>query len=515
MKKKIVVLISGNGTNLQSIIDSIDNGELKNARLVKVISSTKNAYGLKRVSKDKQKVISNNELLFNYLKNLNADLIVLAGYMKILPPKFINEFENKIINIHPSLLPKYSGKGMYGIKIHKEVLKNKEIKSGATVHFVDKGIDTGKIIIQKTLSVKENDSPKTLQNRILENIEHKILPKAIQKVLNSNKESMNYKKAGVDVEAVYKVVSMIKNLVKQTHSKNVLENIGSFASLFDISKLKIDDPVLVSGTDGVGTKLKLAFQLNKHSTIGQDLVAMCVNDIVCVGAKPLFFLDYIALSKNVPTKVAKIVKGIAKACKSCKCALVGGETAEMPNMYKTGEYDLAGFCVGVVSKSKIINKQNVKNNDILIGLKSSGAHSNGFSLIRRIYGYAIPENIAKKLLTPTKIYVNSILELLKKVDIKSVAHITGGGFYENIPRAIPNNLGAIIDKNSWKIPKLFNDIQKKGNISEKNMFNTFNMGIGMVIVISLNDKKKVLKILESENPVVIGKVTNKKGVEFI
>jgi phosphoribosylformylglycinamidine cyclo-ligase len=324
---------------------------------------------------------------------------------------------------------------------------------------------------------------------------------------------VDYKKAGVDVEAGYKVVSLIKNLSAKTHNKRVLANIGSFGSLFDISNLGFDDPVLVSGTDGVGTKLKLAFKFDKHNTVGQDLVAMCVNDIICLGAKPLFFLDYIAVGKNNPKKIAIIVKGIAKACQESKVALIGGETAEMPQMYKNNEYDLAGFCVGVVSKKKIPNVKNVKAGNVLIGLKSSGVHSNGFSLVRKVYKNQVP----KSLLTSTKLYTDSILKLFEKVNVKSVANITGGGFYENIPRALPKNVKAVINKNSWKVPKTFLDIQEKGKISQKNMFKTFNMGIGMVVIVNKNDVPKTLEILKKGNPVVIGNIENSKsgGVEII
>jgi phosphoribosylformylglycinamidine cyclo-ligase len=326
---------------------------------------------------------------------------------------------------------------------------------------------------------------------------------------------MDYKSAGVNVDAGYEVVKRIKNKTKATFDKNVLSNIGAFAGSYDISNLDIKDPVLISSTDGVGTKLKLAFALNKHDTVGIDLVAMCVNDIVCVGAKPLFFLDYIAQAHLIPKKVEQIVKGIANACKEVNCSLIGGETAEMPNMYKKGEYDLAGFCTGVVSKKKIPNIKNVLENDILIGLSSSGVHSNGFSLIRKVYKNTLYKNkkLMKTLITPTKLYVKPILELFENnINIKGIANITGGGFYENIERVLPNSLSASIKKSNFDIPTIFTDIAKKGNINTKNMFNTFNMGIGMVIIIDKKDKTKALKMTKNYGGVEIGYIKKKKTV---
>jgi phosphoribosylformylglycinamidine cyclo-ligase len=320
--------------------------------------------------------------------------------------------------------------------------------------------------------------------------------------------SNSYKAAGVDVVAGYKAVELMKEHVKKTMTAGVLSGIGGFGGLFALDLERFPKPVLVSGTDGVGTKLKLAFLMDKHDTVGQDCVAMCVNDIVCCGAEPLFFLDYIALGKNVPEKVATIVKGIAEGCVLAGCALVGGETAEMPGFYPEDEYDLAGFSVGAVSKEKIIDTNRVKQGDVLIGLASSGVHSNGFSLVRKVFSID-EKNIGKhydelgmtlgeSLLTPTAIYVKQVLSLMEKIEVKAVSHITGGGFYENIPRMLPDGCSAYIDKKSFPILPIFDLIQKTGKIEERDMFNTFNMGIGMVLVVSAQDADRTLLLLQEQ-----------------
>jgi len=320
--------------------------------------------------------------------------------------------------------------------------------------------------------------------------------------------SESYKNAGVDVTAGYKSVELIKNSVKSTYTKGVISDLGGFGGLFapDIKNMK--EPVLVSGTDGVGTKLKLAFLMNKHDTVGQDCVAMCVNDVICSGAKPLFFLDYIALGKNVPEKVATIVKGITDGCKMADCALVGGETAEMPGFYPEDEYDLAGFVVGIVDKEKIINSENINVGDKVIGITSSGVHSNGFSLVRKVfdinkknindYKEELGKSLGSALLEPTKIYVKPVLKLLQEIDVKGISHITGGGFYENMPRMLKDNVSLIIHKNSYEIPEIFKLIQKEGDISQRDMYNTFNMGIGMALIVSPDNVQEAIKILEQE-----------------
>ncbi len=330
--------------------------------------------------------------------------------------------------------------------------------------------------------------------------------------------SESYKEAGVDVTAGYKAVELMKSHVARTKIDGVVSGIGGFGGLFAPNLKGMEEPVLVSGTDGVGTKLKLAFLLDKHNTIGIDAVAMCVNDVVCGGAQPLFFLDYIACGKNVPEKIAEIVSGIADGCVQSGCALVGGETAEMPGFYPIDEYDVAGFCVGMVDRPKIVDGSKLTEGDVLIGLRSSGVHSNGFSLVRKIFG--IDENtihntyeeldkpLGETLLTPTKIYVKPILALMEQVDVKAVSHITGGGFYENIPRMMKEGLTAKINKSAVPVLPIFKVMQRVGNISEHDMFNTFNMGIGMIAAVSSDQVDKALQVLKDngEDAVVLGEV---------
>lgn len=326
--------------------------------------------------------------------------------------------------------------------------------------------------------------------------------------------SQSYKQAGVDVEAGYEAVDRMKKHVSRTMRPEVLGGLGAFSGLFDIGGMNYDHPVLVTGTDGVGTKLKLAFELDKHDTIGVDVVAMCVNDIIAQGADPLLFLDYIACGKNDPERIEQIVKGIADGCEQSGAALVGGETAEMPGMYEMDEYDLAGFVVGMADKDKIITGANVQTGDMLIGLPSSGVHSNGFSLVRRVIEDM--ETYGEELLRPTRIYVEAIRSLKEAVTIKGISHITGGGFYENIPRALPDGLGATIDRASWRRPAIFDIIQDKGNIEEDEMYGVFNMGIGMVAIVSEDDVEASLEALRQagEEAVVIGQVTDQEGIEW-
>ncbi|MBE7083922.1 MAG: phosphoribosylformylglycinamidine cyclo-ligase [Clostridiales bacterium] len=318
--------------------------------------------------------------------------------------------------------------------------------------------------------------------------------------------SESYKAAGVDITAGYKAVELMKSHIKRTMTKGVCSDIGGFGGLFELGKVK--NPVLVSGTDGVGTKLKIAFLMDKHNTVGIDCVAMCVNDVICCGAKPLFFLDYIAVGKNVPERVASIVEGVAEGCVQAGCALIGGETAEMPGFYPIDEYDLAGFSVGVVDKKKILNNKTMKEGDVVIALPSTGVHSNGFSLVRKVFDVEKADiktplealggkSLGETLLTPTRIYVKPILALVEKVKVKAISHITGGGFYENIPRSIPDGFGAKIEKNAVKILPVFDMLAKTGGISERDMFNTFNMGVGMSVVVSKADADKALSILRS------------------
>ena len=322
---------------------------------------------------------------------------------------------------------------------------------------------------------------------------------------------MDYKDSGVDIHAGYKAVELMKNHIARTVTKGVCSDVGGFGGLFELELTGIKKPVLVSGTDGVGTKLKLAFSLDKHDTIGIDCVAMCVNDIICLGAKPLFFLDYIACGKNVPEKIEQIVKGVCDGCVQAGAALIGGEPAEMPGFYPIDEYDLAGYCTGVVDKDAIIDNSKIECGDIIIGLASSGVHSNGFSLVRKVFDIDKDKTLARELLVPTKIYVKSVLALLKEVNIKGISHITGGGFYENIPRMLPDGICAEIEKSSIKILPIFEKLAKDGNIDEYNMFNTFNMGIGMAIVVDKNDVDKALSILRAygEDAYIIGTTASK------
>lgn len=331
--------------------------------------------------------------------------------------------------------------------------------------------------------------------------------------------SESYKEAGVDITAGYKAVELMKKHIKGTLTGGALSDIGGFGGLFELDLTGIKKPVLVSGTDGVGTKLKLAFMMDKNDTVGIDCVAMCVNDIICSGAKPLYFLDYIACGKNVPERIADIVKGVCDGCVAAGSALIGGETAEMPGFYPENEYDLAGFAVGIVDKDKIIDNKKTEVGDVLIALPSSGVHSNGFSLVRRIiekksldinekYIYLSGRTLGEALLEPTRIYVKPVLSLLKKVTVRGISHITGGGFYENIPRSIPDGLGARIDRTAVRVLPIFDIIKREGSVSEHDMFNTFNMGVGMSITVKKEDADKALSLLKEagEDAYVFGEI---------
>ncbi|MBQ6818879.1 MAG: phosphoribosylformylglycinamidine cyclo-ligase [Clostridia bacterium] len=334
-----------------------------------------------------------------------------------------------------------------------------------------------------------------------------------------NSFSESYAAAGVDITAGYKAVELMKAHVARTMTAGVCSDVGGFGGLFELDVEGMEKPVLVSGTDGVGTKLKLAFIQDKHDTVGIDCVAMCVNDIICCGAKPLFFLDYIACGKNVPEKIASIVSGIADGCVQSGAALIGGETAEMPGFYPIDEYDLAGFAVGVVDKKKILNPKSMQAGDVMIALPSSGVHSNGFSLVRKVFGVGEKDlsapvaelggkSVAETLLTPTKIYVKPILALLEQCTVRAISHITGGGFYENIPRSLPEGMGVKIDRSSLKILPIFDLIAKTGNIPERDMFNTFNMGVGMCVVVPAAEAEKAIAVLKEagEEAYVMGTI---------
>ncbi len=336
----------------------------------------------------------------------------------------------------------------------------------------------------------------------------------------SDSRSDSYAAAGVDITAGYRAVSLMKSHIAKTMTAGVISDIGGFGGLFEPDLTGIKKPVLVSGTDGVGTKLRLAFLTNRHDTVGIDCVAMCVNDIICCGAKPLFFLDYIACGKNVPEKIADVVSGVARGCVQAGAALIGGETAEMPGFYPPDEYDLAGFSVGIVDKEKIVDNSAMSPGDVILALPSSGVHSNGFSLVRRVFGVETADlsapvaelggaSLGETLLTPTKIYVRPILGLLEKVRVKGISHITGGGFFENIPRCIPEGLGAKIEKAAVSTPPIFHLIAKTGHIPERDMWNTFNMGCGMSVVVAREDADKALACLadDGEDAYVMGEIT--------
>jgi phosphoribosylformylglycinamidine cyclo-ligase len=332
-------------------------------------------------------------------------------------------------------------------------------------------------------------------------------------------EQLTYKDSGVDIDAGNKSVQLIKDSVKATYRSEVLGDLGGFGGLFALNSGKYKEPILVSGTDGVGTKLRLAFMLDKHDTVGQDAVAMCVNDILVQGAEPLFFLDYLAVGKLDPEQVADVVKGVAGACKESGCALIGGETAEMSGFYPVGEYDIAGFAVGVVEKSKLITSEKVKEGDVVLGLPSSGVHSNGYSLVRKIcfdlkgfkgdeYIEELGKTIGEELLTPTHLYPKACLPIIEKFDIHGMVHITGGGFYENIPRALPEDMAVEIDSSVWQMPVIFKLLQQWGNVDWKEMYRTFNMGIGMIIIASADEAEKIKAHLASAEETVyeIGRV---------
>ncbi|MBR2651068.1 MAG: phosphoribosylformylglycinamidine cyclo-ligase [Clostridia bacterium] len=348
--------------------------------------------------------------------------------------------------------------------------------------------------------------------------------------MSMQSRSDSYAAAGVDITAGYKAVELMKKHIARTKNEGCLDDVGGFGGCFGLNLAGIEEPVLVSGTDGCGTKVKMAILMDKHDTIGIDAVAMCVNDIICCGARPLFFLDYIACGKNVPEKIASIVGGVAEGCVQSGAALIGGETAEHPGMMPTEDYDLAGFAVGVVDKKKILDNTRTEAGDVVIALASSGVHSNGFSLVRKVFdidnnpdSLYVPnerlggKSIAETLLTPTKIYVKSVLKLLESVDVKGISHITGGGFYENIPRALPKGMSAKIDRSAVKVLPIFELIAEVGNIPERDMFNTYNMGVGMSITVAKADVAKALEILKSagEDAYVIGEIIpGDEGVVF-
>ena len=346
--------------------------------------------------------------------------------------------------------------------------------------------------------------------------------------MNTQSKSESYAAAGVDITAGYRAVELMKQHILRTVTPGVCSDVGGFGGLFELDVTGMTRPVLVSGTDGVGTKLKLAFRMDKHDTVGIDCVAMCVNDVICCGARPLFFLDYIACGKNVPERIADIVKGVSEGCVQSGAALIGGETAEMPGFYPVDEYDLAGYATGVVDKARIIDNKTMRPGDVIIALPSSGVHSNGFSLVRKVFDIehadlTLPveelggRSLGEVLLTPTRIYVKPVLALLEQVPVRGISHITGGGFYENMPRSIPKGLGVLIDRGAVRVPPIFGLIQKRGNISEHDMFNTFNMGVGMSVVVAREDAVRAIDVLKANgvDAYIIGKIVRGDGVTLV
>ena len=342
--------------------------------------------------------------------------------------------------------------------------------------------------------------------------------------MHNDSRSESYAQAGVDITAGYKAVELMKAHIARTMTAGAVSDIGDFGGLFALDLVGIQHPVLVSGTDGVGTKVKLAFLMDKHDTVGIDCVAMCVNDIICCGAKPLFFLDYIAIGKNTPEKVATLVSGVAEGCVQAGCALIGGETAEHPGTMAADDYDLAGFSVGIVDRQSILDKRTVAPGDAIIGLRSSGVHSNGFSLVRKVFDVehadlgrhvdALGMPLGEALLTPTRIYVKPVLRLLESVAVKGIAHITGGGFYENLPRSLPDGIGASIEKRAVPVLPIFDMIRRAGHVDERDMFNTFNMGVGMTLIVAAADLDAAMAVLEQagERPVLLGHTVSGEGV---
>eukprot|EP01035_Chromulina_nebulosa_P019941 gene19941-25907_t len=516
---KLGVLGSTRGTDMQAIINAIQSNDL-NAKISIVISNKADAGILERANNHniKNVAISSkgltredfDDIISSALVDEGVDLVLLIGYMRILSDKFVNTWSGRCLNVHPSLLPEFAG-GM-DLQVHEAVIKANKSISGCTIHFVTGDVDGGPIYLQETCFVELDETPESLKAKVqqLEGVAFVKAIKTFQSDLNKgNKtiETITYKAAGVDIDAGDALVKVIGPYCKETRRSGCDAELGGFGGLFDLSQSGYDasDTVLVSGTDGVGTKLKIAQSIGKHDTIGIDLVAMCVNDILVCGAEPLFFLDYYATGSLNVSDAAQVVKGIAEGCKLGGCALIGGETAEMAGMYAKGEYDLAGFSVGAVRRSDIL-PSNIIKGDLLIALSSSGVHSNGYSLVRKCVEksglqwtdqapYITDQTISlgESLLTPTRIYVSTLLPLIKLGLIKGMAHITGGGLLDNLPRVLPNDLAAFIDLQSsgWSLPPVFEWLNSIANLNKSELFRTFNCGIGMVLVIDPNNLQTI------------------------
>jgi formyltetrahydrofolate-dependent phosphoribosylglycinamide formyltransferase len=577
-KLRIAILGSTRGTSLQPIIDAVENRILDNVEIALVLSNKKDSGILERASKhdiptmfvsakDKSREEYDNKVC-NILDFHRIELVLMIGYMRIVSSSFVSRYAERILNVHPSLLPEFAG-GM-DLDVHSAVLAAKKKESGCTVHFVTEEVDGGPIVVQLKCTIDENETSESLKTKVqtLEGkaflqaitmfLEGKIGPSSAWNSLISSSDSasfssasshlhqkrdgagssnsITYREAGVDIDAGEALVEAIKPYCKSTRRAGCDAELGGFGGLFDLSQAGYNssETILVSGTDGVGTKLKIAQSTGKHSTIGIDLVAMCVNDILVCGAEPLFFLDYYATGALNVSEAAEVVKGIAEGCNQSNCALIGGETAEMAGMYSKGEYDLAGFAVGAVKRSELLPR-NIQAGDVLIGLPSSGVHSNGYSLVRKCveksgfsWNDSVPfesteKTLADALLIPTKIYVKELLPLIKQGRIKGLAHITGGGLLDNLPRILTEELLAIVDmnKNGWKLPPVFQWLQSIANLPQDEILRTFNCGIGMVLVVSKEEANEILRELQGisslsfqspyRQPIIIGHLEKKDG----
>lgn len=526
---RVAVLGSTRGTDLQALIDAISSGNLR-ATISMVISNRKDAYILERVrsygipnayipSINKSREQFEQEMIDCINQSGGTDLVLLIGFMRILSPLFVHAYEGRIYNVHPSLLPAFASE--MDLDVHQAVLDSGCEYSGCTVHIVTEQVDAGPILVQKRCKVEPGETSDSLKAKV-QKLEGLALIESIQMFQRAETQE-TYKSSGVDIEAGNTFVERIKPLVKSTSRPGCDAALGGFGGLFDLKQLSYEDPILVSGTDGVGTKLKVAHETNKHDSVGIDLVAMCANDVLCQGAEPIFFLDYFATSSLNVDQATEVVKGIALGCKYAGCALLGGETAEMPGMYQKGEYDIAGFCVGVVERSSILPKlEEISPGNVVLGLASSGIHSNGFSLVRKILDKLGMDLLAEPpfdsphprlcdvLLEPTKIYVQVVLPLMREGKVLAAAHITGGGLIENLPRILPKDFGIELWMGSWPVPPVFQWLQNSGNVKGSEMLQVFNMGIGMAFILTTESRPEVEKALKDsgEECYLIGHVTD-------
>lgn len=540
MPIRIGIIGSTNGTDMVAIHDAIENGKLH--ATVGVVVSNKSPKENNILVKAKNYGYNNEYVpcakgtdrsvydakVSEVLDRYGCQLICLIGYMRIVSPEFCNKWENKCINVHPSLLPDFAG-GM-DLNVHEEVIKAQKKESGCTIHMVTAEVDGGAYLLQKKCEVTSSETPESLKNKV-QQLEGEAFIEVINKFWNGDYDNIDntvsYSAAGVNIDAGNTLVNKIKSVCKSTSRPGADVNLGGFGGLFDLKSAGYegDDTILVATDDGVGTKLKIAIDCNIHNTVGIDLVAMSVNDLIVQGAEPLFFEDYFATGKLEVNVAAEVVTGIAEGCKQANCALIGGETAEMPQMYKEGDYDLAGFSVGAVKRSQILPKP-TNIGDVVIGVASTGVHSNGFSMVRFLiekaglnYNDKCPydntKTIGQQLLTPTKIYVRSLNKAIKTNKVIALAHITGGGLTENIPRVLSDETVCVLDPKSWNILPVFKWLYSLAHIEESDFIRTFNCGIGMIVVCKPGDADEIMKILreEGETVSVIGKIIKREGNE--